>query len=137
VNKVFLSGLLFYFCLVGAAVAESKIDCLLFVIEDSWQNRDGGSGAIVDTAIVELLSIVPEETLIWLNSKEKIKKGLLAKWQYTVFTDYVGNKMEDLEQFKNSLINSLKQCSCKDKEIEELKKNFLEVLDGTIIREIK
>lgn len=134
--KILACILLCYFGLASEAAAEKKMDNLFYIIESAWSKRDGGNVPIICTAIVELIIIAPEETIKWLNSKNEIREELLAKWQYKVFTDYIGDRKSKLQALKTELIRSIAQCTFRDKRIKALKRAMLDNLKNIKIRNI-
>jgi hypothetical protein len=115
---------------------KKKISCVLEVIERAWNKRDGGFVAIVNTSIVELMVLAPRETVEWIYTKKEIEEELVSEWQILVFTDYVGDREDELGMLKNSLIKSLKNAVFNKAELIQLKKRLLTSLRNIRIRKI-
>jgi hypothetical protein len=115
---------------------KKKISCVLEVIERAWNKRDGGYVSIVNTAIVELMVLAPRETVEWIYSKKEIEEELVSEWQILVFTDYVGDREDELGMLKNSLIKSLENAVFDKAELIQLKKRLLTSLKNIGIRKI-
>lgn len=130
INLVFTAFYLFSEC------EKKKIDCVINVIERSWNNRDGGYVSIINTAIVELMVLAPRETVEWIYSKKEIEKELISEWQIHVFTDYVGDREDELERLKISLVNSLKNATFNKTDLIQLKNRLLVSLKSIEIRKI-
>jgi hypothetical protein len=129
-NLLFASHNLFSEC------EKKKISCVLEVIERAWNKRDGGYVSIVNTAIVELMVLAPRETVEWIYSKKEIEEELVSEWQILVFTDYVGDREDELGMLKNSLIKSLENAVFDKAELIQLKKRLLTSLKNIGIRKI-
>ena len=130
VNLVFAAFNLFSEC------EKKKIDCVIEVIERAWNKRDGGYVSIVNTAIVELMVLAPRETVEWIYSKKEIKEELVSEWQILVFTDYVGDREDELEMLKNSLIKSLESAIFNNADLIQLKNKLIASLKSIKIRRI-
>lgn len=130
VNLVFAAFNLFSEC------EKKKISCVIEVIERAWNKRDGGYVSIVNTAIVELMVLAPRETVEWIYSKKEIEEELVAEWQFLVFTDYVGNRENELEMLKNSLIKSLESTIFNNADLIQLKNKLIASLKSIKIRRI-
>lgn len=129
-NFVFADFILFSEC------KKEKVSCMIEVIESAWNKRDGGYVSIVNTAIVELMILAPRETVEWIHSKKEIEEELLSKWQFLVFTDFSGDKQNELERLKESLIKSLNKTVFKEVDLIKLKGRLIANLKSIKIRKI-
>lgn len=129
-NFVFADFILFSEC------KKEKVSCMIEVIESAWNKRDGGYVSIVNTAIVELMILAPRETVEWIHSKKEIEEELLSKWQFLVFTDFSGDKQNELESLKESLIKSLNKTVFKEVDLIKLKGRLIANLKNIKIRKI-
>jgi len=127
---------IFFLSIEFAYASEQKVMCLLYVVEKSWEKRDGGFVSIVHTSIIELLSISPHKTMKWLIKKDEIREELLSKLQYTVFTDYKGKGEEELKNLKIDLIEKLEINDFGDGETDKLRNRLLNILKKLTIRSI-
>ena len=129
-NFVFADFVLFSEC------KKEKVSCMIEVIESAWNKRDGGYVSIVNTAIVELMILAPRETVEWIHSRKEIEEELLSKWQFLVFTDFSGDKQNELETLKRSLIESLEDTDFHKVDLIKLKERMISSLKNIKIRKI-
>jgi hypothetical protein len=129
-------NLVFASCNLFSEYKEDKISCVIEVIESAWNKRDGGYASIVNTAIVELMVLAPRETVEWIHSKKEIEEELISKWQFLVFTDFSGDKQNELERLKRSLIKSLENAIFKKMDLIKLKERLIASLKNIKIRKI-
>jgi len=129
-NFMFADFVLFSEC------KKEKISCVTELIESAWNKRDGGYVSIVNTAIVELMVLAPRETVEWIHSRKEIEEELLSKWQFLVFTDFSGDKQNELEKLKRSLIKSLEDTVFHKVDLIKLKERMISSLKNIKIRKI-
>jgi hypothetical protein len=130
-NFVFSDFILFSEC------KKEKVSCMIEVIENAWNKRDGGYVSIVNTAIVELMVLAPRESVEWIHSKKKIEEELLSKWQFLVFTDFSDDRQNELEKLKRSLIKSLEDTDFHKVDLIKLKERMISSLKNIKIRKIE
>jgi hypothetical protein len=103
-----------------------------------WHNRDGSVGHAISPFLVQALIYKTSQTLLIFKQNPEDFTDWINSIQSDVFTDYQGNKGNELKRLKYKLLNALENFNKhnNNNELKNLSKKVIEVIKDIQIREI-